>query len=587
MTTQEPNYFKSLTSDVLISLEALQRDGHIGKVGSTDRLTVEPPRDLSHGDVATNAALVLSKQVRMSPRELATLLADEMMKLPHIETATVAGPGFLNLKLTNAFWQDCLRTLLFDAKNYGSSSLGEGKSVNVEYVSTNPTGPMHIGHSRGAIVGDALSRLLTKVGFDVIKEYYVNDAGAQVQALGRSLYARYQEHFGVKISELGDYGGDYLIPVAQKIAAQEGNKWLDHPESEWRDLFRAFAVESMMEMIRSDLALLNIHHDVFTSEKELVDEGLVQEALDVLAEKGLIYEGVLEPPKGKQIEDYDAREQTLFRSTDFGDDVDRALKKSDGSWTYFASDIAYHYDKFKRGASHMINVWGADHGGYVKRLQSAVRAITQGQGSMSVILCQMVKFLEGGQAFKMSKRAGTFISLADALEKVGRDALRFVMLTRKSDAPLDFDFEKVVEQSKDNPVFYVQYASARCHSVLRHAKEAFPEADFSCKGLAEINFEELTNTSDLSVVKLLASWPRQVESAALAEEPHRIAYFMQDVAAAFHSLWNQGKEETQLRFVHPDDLVKTYQRLALVQAVLAVLRSGLDLLGVTLTKEMR
>lgn len=587
VSAQEPNYFTLLRKEIVTALKAIPSCDPLISSLEEERLSVEPPREKAHGDVATNAALVFAKQAGCPPRKLATLLGESLEKLPYVDKVDVAGPGFVNLSLAPSFWQNCLTILLSTGPSYGEASFGAGKTINVEYVSTNPTGPMHIGHSRGAIVGDTLARLLQKVGYHVTKEFYVNDAGAQVQSLARSLYARYQEHFGQTPKDLGAYPGDYLIPVAQKLAAEEGDRWLGLPESDWLDYFQRFAVEEMMGLIRKDLALLGVHHDTITSERTLVEAGRVEQALDVLQKKGLIYEGVLAPPKGASEEDYEARSQTLFKSTDFGDDVDRPLQKKDGSWTYFASDIAYHYDKVTRGASHMINIWGADHGGYVKRLDAAVRAVTGRDNPLSVILCQMVKFLEKGHAVKMSKRTGTFISLSEVLEKVGRDALRFVMLTRKSDAPLDFDFAKVVAHAKENPVFYVQYASARCHSVLCHAQSVFPGVDFSAQGLSQLSFASLTDPEDLALVKLLATWPRHVEGAALAEEPHRIAYFMQEVAAAFHALWNRGKEATHLRFVHPDSVATTQQRLALLQGVLVVLASGLEVLGVTLTQEMR
>lgn len=580
------NFFYSFKHKILDSIDALVKEGVLPEGLSLDAVTAEPPRDSTHGDVATNAALVLSKQAGKSPRDIAQALARKLEEMPDVSACEVAGPGFLNMRLCDAFWQARLSEMLTLGSQYGDSQIGEGGCVNVEYVSVNPTGPMHIGHSRGAVVGDALARLLIKAGFKVTKEFYINDAGGQVQELARSTFARYNELLGHEV-QMGQYGGDYLIPVAQKIVDEHGARFVGQEESKWLGFFQERAVADMMEMIRDDLAHLGVYHDVFTSEKKLVEDGAVQGALDRLSDMGLIYEGILEPPKGKVIEDYEPRVQTLFKATDFGDDVDRPLKKSDGHWTYMASDIACHYDKFKRGANLMINVWGADHGGYVRRLSSAVSAITQSQAQVEVKLCQMVKFLDGGDALKMSKRAGVYVTLKDAIDRVGKDVLRFIMLTRKNDAPLDFDFAKVSEHSKDNPVFYVQYACARAHSILRHAREAFPDLNVTGEFLAKTDLTTLTDGSDLEVIKLLASWPRQVEVAAHAHEPHRIAYFLYEVASAFHGLWNKGKEETVLRFIVPGEEEATRIRLALVLGVLTVLRSGLEVLGVSPVEEMR
>ncbi|MBA4749911.1 MAG: arginine--tRNA ligase [Alphaproteobacteria bacterium] len=580
------NFFHTFRKSLMEAIHTLETEGVLPQGLVLDAVTVEPPRDTSHGDIATNAALVLSKPSGKAPRVIAEALAAKMAAHPDVSACEVAGPGFLNFRLTSTFWQGELQKMIAAGQAYGASTVGGSACVNVEYVSANPTGPMHIGHARGAVVGDALARLLKKAGFNVVKEYYINDAGGQVQELARSTYQRYREVLGREYIP-GQYGGEYLIPVAKTIAEEEGDRFLDQDEPQWLAFFQARAVEAMMILIREDLALLGVHHDVFTSEKKLVDDGLVQKALDRLSELGLIYEGVLEPPKGKVIEDYEPRPQTLFKATDFGDDVDRPLKKSDGHWTYMASDIAYHFDKFQRGAKSMVNVWGADHGGYVKRLTSAVKAITENSADVDVKLCQMVKFLENGEALKMSKRSGVFVTLAEATERVGKDVIRFIMLTRKNDAPLDFDFGKAMEHSKDNPVFYVQYASARCHSILRHADEAFSGADLSASALSQVDLTTLTDENDLEMMKLLASFPRQVEVAAAAHEPHRIAYYLYEVAAAFHGLWNKGKDETHLRFLLPDNLEATKVRLSLVLGVLTVLRSGLEVLGIEAVEELR
>ena len=580
------NFFHALRTQVIQAITTLQEEGLLPQDLDTSPVTVEPPRDASHGDVATNAALVLSKAAGKNPREIAQLIMEKLKTLPEVTACELAGPGFLNLRLGSGFWHARLKEVLASGINYGASPMGQGRLVNVEYVSTNPTGPMHIGHARGAIFGDALARLMAKAGYQVLKEFYVNDAGGQVQELARSAYARYLEALGEPFT-LGQYGGDYLVPVGQALAKEHGRAFVGQDESAWLATFQAFAVGAMLDLIKQDLALLGVHHEVFTSEKALTDAGRVEEALETLRSMGLIYEGVLEPPKGKVVEDYEPRPQTLFKATDFGDDVDRPLKKTDGAWTYLAGDIAYHYDKYKRGANEMINVWGADHGGYVKRIAAAVTAITKGQAQLDVKLCQMVKFIDGGEAMKMSKRSGNFVTLHEAIELVGKDVLRFIMLTRKNDAPMDFDFAKVTEHSKDNPVFYVQYACARAHSILRHGAEAFPNLSTMESDLAACDVSKLTDEADLSLIKLLASWPRQVEIAAASHEPHRIAYYLYDVAAAFHGLWNKGKEETELRFINPDSEEETRVRLTLVAGTLTVLRSGLDVLGVEAVEELR
>ena len=555
----------------------------------TSKVTSEPPRDETHGDVATNAAMLLCKAVGQKPRDLAEKIAAELRSHAAITAVEVAGPGFINIRLADSFWAERLGDVLKAGVEYGSSDLGRGKRVNVEYVSANPTGPMHIGHARGAVTGDALASLLAKAGYDVTREYYVNDAGAQVDVLARSIHLRYREALGEVIGEIpeGLYPGEYLKPAGEALAKLYGAKFKDAPEGEWLLDFRTHAVEAMLGMIRDDLAGLGVKHDVFVSERGLVEAGKVQDALDFLDAKGLIYEGVLEPPKGKLPDDWEARPQTLFKATQFGDDVDRPLKKSDGSWTYFASDIAYHLDKYRRGFNAMIDVWGADHGGYVKRMQAAVKAVSEGEADLDVKLCQMVNLLKGGQPYKMSKRAGTFVTLADLVEAVGKDVVRFIMLTRKNDAHLDFDLDKVMEQSRDNPVFYVQYAHARCHSVMRHATEIWPEWSAAVAAADPKMLSRLTDSAELGLIKLLAGWPRQVETAAEAHEPHRLAFYLNDLAAGFHGLWNKGKDEARLRFLIEDDQELSLARLALLQAVVLVISSGLAIFGVEPMKEMR
>jgi arginyl-tRNA synthetase len=553
-----------------------------------DRCVVEAPRDPSHGDVATNAALVLSKPAGLKPRDLADALSERLKAWEIVEEASVAGPGFINLRLAPAFWHQRLRDILEADETYGESGLGQGRKVNVEYVSANPTGPLTVGHARGAVVGDALASVLQKAGFEVTREYYINDAGGQVDVLARSTYLRYREAQGEAIAEIppGLYPGEYLKDVGKALAERDGGKWLDLPEEEWLPEVRAFAIDAMMERVKSDLDLVGIHQDVFSSERALVEAGGVDQVVDFLTERGLLYEGILEPPKGKIPEDYEARPQTLFRATQFGDDVDRPLRKSDGSWTYFAGDMAYHLNKYRRGFALQIDVWGADHGGYIKRMESAVKALTEQQGELHVVICQLVKLLRGGEPVKMSKRSGTFITLAEMVEEVGKDALRFIMLTRKSDQHLDFDLAKVLEQSRENPVFYVQYAHARCRSVLRHAQTEVPDIPQDAVGLAAQAHNRLTDPDELALIKVMAGWPKVVEGAAESYEPHRIAFYLYDLAAAFHQLWNKGREDTTLRFLQADDPELTGARLALVQALATVIASGLKVMGVEPVEEM-
>lgn len=582
------NVFSLLKSDIENQILALEKDGVLPAGSDTARITVEPPRDAAHGDAATNAAMLLSKAAGMKPRDLAEKLAEKLGSLDHIEQVEIAGPGFINLRMADDFWLSQIIEVLENGNTYGNSNLGANTKMNVEYVSANPTGPMHVGHCRGAVVGDVLANLLAKAGYDVTKEYYINDAGAQVDVLARSLHLRYREALGETIDEIpaGLYPGDYLVAPGKKLAARDGDKWVDAPEADWLEEFRGFAIVEMMALIKEDLRLLGVDHDVFTSEAGLVAAGKVQAAFEHLEKKGDIYVGVLEPPKGKTPDDWEPRPQTLFRATEFGDDVDRPLKKSDGSWTYFASDIAYHFDKYERGFNHMIDIFGADHGGYVKRMKAATKAITGGEGDLDVKLCQLVSLFDNGEPVKMSKRAGTFVTLRDVVERVGKDVVRFIMLTRKNDATLDFDFAKVTEQSKDNPVFYVQYAHARVNSVFRQAREAFPNQDFSDPALVGADLSALASEDEKMLVRRMAEWPRIVEQAAVAHEPHRIAFFLSEIAAEFHALWNKGRDNTALRFIVADDLAVTQARLAMIRAAALVIASGLDVLGVAPVEEM-
>jgi arginyl-tRNA synthetase len=554
------------------------------------RITVEPPRDATHGDVATNAAMALSKIVGAKPRDLADRIVAKFAHDGDVTKAEVAGPGFINLTLSDRFWHARLAEILRAGIAYGTSKAGQGRKVNVEYVSANPTGPMHVGHGRGAVVGDALAGLLAKAGYDVTREYYINDAGAQVDTLARSLHLRYRQALGERIGEIpeGFYPGDYLIPIGEALAKRDGAKWHNQPESEWLVALRTFAVDEMMKLIRADLKALGVEHNVFTSERALVQAGEVANAIAELESRDLIYTGTLEPPKGKVIEDYEARPQKLFRASQFGDDVDRPVAKSDGSWTYFATDMAYHRDKFRRGFDDMIDVWGADHGGYVKRMNAAVRALTEQKGRIDVQLCQMVNLMQNGEPVKMSKRSGTFVTLREVIDEVGKDAVRFIMLTRKNDAQLEFDLAKVVEQSRDNPVFYVQYSHARCCSVLRHAAEMFTTDELTADALAKASLDKLTDPAELALIKSMADWPRTVESAAVAHEPHRIAYYLQDLSSYFHALWTKGaREDVSLRFLNEDDREITRARLALVKALATVIASGLAVMGVEPVEELR
>ncbi|MFL5220785.1 MAG: arginine--tRNA ligase [Microvirga sp.] len=583
------NIFRAFEARVGQALGRLAEGGKIPPGLDASRVLVEPPRDAAHGDLATNAALVLAKEARMNPRALAELLAGELRSDADIASAEVAGPGFLNLKLRPGVYREVMRAVLSQGKAFGRGER-DGGAVNVEFVSANPTGPMHVGHGRGAVFGDALANLLAFAGHRVAREYYINDAGAQVDVLARSAYLRYREALGEAIAiPEGLYPGDYLKPVGEALAARFGRSLVAMPEAEWLPVVRDAAIEAMMAMIRDDLAALAIRHDVFFSERSLAqgETDQIRATIEDLRARGLIYEGRLPPPKGQPVEDWEDREQTLFRATAFGDDVDRPLLKSDGSYTYFAADIAYHRSKFERGFATMIDVWGADHGGYVKRMKAAVAAVTGGAAELDIKLCQLVRLLRAGEPVKMSKRAGDFVTLREVVDEVGPDAVRFMMLFRKNDATLDFDLAKVLEQSRENPVFYVQYAHARCASVFRQAQEAFPEADFSPERLAEADLSRLSDDAEADVLRLVAQYPRVVEAAAEAHEPHRIAFFLYDLAAAFHGLWNKGKDLPQLRFVNQNDQQSTEARLALVHVVRCVLVSGLAVLGVTAPDEMR
>lgn len=580
------NLFADIRQTVIAALDAMVTAGDLPRGLDMTNVAVEPPRDAAHGDMATNAAMVLAKPAGKPPRAIAEALALHLAADPRITQAEVAGPGFLNLRLDPVVWADLCRAALAQGRDFGRSAMGRGTKVNVEFVSANPTGPMHVGHTRGAVFGDALASLLDFAGYDVTREYYINDGGAQVDVLARSAYERYREANGLEpeIRE-GLYPGDYLIPVGEALKAKYGASLLDKGEEVWLAELREFATEAMMAMIREDLASLGVRMDVYSSEKALYGTGKIEAAIQTLRDKGLIYEGVLEPPKGKLPEDWEEREQTLFRSTAYGDDVDRPVQKSDGSWTYFAPDIAYHYDKVKRGFDLLIDVLGADHGGYVKRMKAAVAALSENHVPLDIKLIQLVKLFKNGEPFKMSKRAGTFVTLRDVVEQAGADVTRFHMLTRKNDAPLDFDFDKVLEQSKDNPVFYVQYAHARVCSVLRKAAEM--GVDVSDAELAKANLRLNGHEAEIALAKKLAEWPRLVEIAARAGEPHRVAFYLYELASDLHALWNRGNDDPSLRFVQDGDPLLTAAKIAQARATAVVISAGLGILGVTPAEEMR
>ncbi|MDP2411750.1 MAG: arginine--tRNA ligase [Pseudolabrys sp.] len=591
MTTPAPP--QHLFADVLARVRAACAT-QIGATADLSRVVVEPPRDAGHGDMATNAAMVLAKEAGKKPRDLAEAIAAALRDDPVIAKVDVAGPGFINLTLAPQVWGEALRAVLAAGRDYGRSQIGAAEKVNVEYVSANPTGPMHVGHGRGAVFGDALANLLAFAGYDVTREYYINDAGAQVDVLARSAFLRYREALGEDVGAIPDglYPGDYLIPVGAALAAEQGTKLTTMPESEWLPIVRAKAIAMMMDMIRDDLAALDVRHDVFFSERSLIEDGdKVGATIATLRNSGQVYEGRLEPPKGGNLEDWEDREQTLFRSTGFGDDVDRPLLKSDGSYTYFASDIAYHKSKVDRGFRNMIDVWGADHGGYIKRMQAAVKAVSGGKAELDVKLVQLVRLLRAGEPVKMSKRSGEFVTLREVVDEVGRSAVRFDMLYRKNDAVLDFDLAKVIEASRDNPVFYVQYGHARGQSVFRNARTEMPELPESAAGRAELfgtaRLDRLDDAGELAILKRIALYPRLIEAAASAHEPHRVAFYLYDLASEFHSHWSRGKDMPHLRFIIQNDRELTVARLALVQGIVTVLASGLALLGVEAPDEMR
>jgi arginyl-tRNA synthetase len=580
------NLFSDIRTLVISALDQMVQSGDLPSGLDTANVAVEPPRDPLHGDMATNAAMVLSKPAGLKPREIADKLALVLAADQRITTAEVAGPGFLNMRLAASVWQGVVGTALANGADFGRSDIGAGKRVNVEYVSANPTGPLHVGHTRGAVFGDALASLLAYAGYDVTREYYINDGGAQVDVLARSVYLRYLEAHGQEVQFAdGTYPGEYLIEVGQKLKEKVGDAYVGTGEDVWLQEVREFATDQMLELIREDLAMLGVKMDHFFSEKSLYGTGRIEAAIENLRGKGLIYRGTLEPPKGKTPEDWEPREQTLFKSTEHGDDVDRPIMKSDGSWTYFAPDIAYHFDKVERGYDLLIDVFGADHGGYVKRMKAAVSALSDGKTPLDIKLTQLVKLYKNGEPFKMSKRAGTFVTLRDVVEQVGADVTRFVMLTRKNDANLDFDFDKVLEQSRENPVFYVQYAIARVNSVLRRAAEAGIVVDDAVLQTADLS--KLSHDAEIGVARKIAEWPRLVEIAARTNEPHRVAFYLYELASDLHGLWNKGNDETSLRFIQEDDPATSQSKIALARAVSVVISAGLAILGVKPVDEMR
>jgi len=583
------NIFRKIENDVKNIIVQLQSVNALPADVNSDKVEATPTRDVAHGDVATNAAMVIAAQIGKNPKEIAQLFVEPLRALEWIDKVEIAGAGFINITLSTSIWQSAVLDIIAEGRGYGNSDIGQGKRVNVEYVSANPTGPMHVGHGRGAVFGDALSTLLIKAGYDVTREYYINDAGAQVDKLAESVFLRYKEICGEEFKGIpeGYYPGEYLIPIAEALQRIHGNKLLQKDRDEWLPIIREYTIEAVMEIIKDDLAIIGISHDVFTSELAITKAGEVEDAMHLLSKKGLLYEGVLEPPKGKTPDDWEPRPQTLFKATEFGDDSDRPVKKSDGSWTYFAPDIAYHYDKCKRRFDWIIDVFGADHGGYVKRIKAVVGALSDNQVKIDIKLCQLVKFLRNGEPAKMSKRAGTFVTVREVVEEVGKDVFRFIMLTRKNDAPLDFDFAKITEQSKDNPVFYVQYAHARLRSIRRNASAEMPESVLPFKSLDMEIMKLLTHPEELALIRLMCSWPRMVESAANNLEPHRIAFYLHDLAAAFHSLWNQGNSDAGLRFIIKDNIKLTAARVALAHALSCVIASGLMVLGVEPVEEMR
>lgn len=586
-----PNVFYQFEQNIKEIIQSLD----IAKDMELDlsRVAVEPPRDSGHGHLATNAAMLLAKPLKQAPRAIAEQLVLKLEKEPGVQKATIAGPGFINLVLEESFWADHLSQILAAGKSYGAGATGQGVKVNVEYVSANPTGPMHIGHCRGAVVGDALANLLDFAGYDVVREYYTNDAGGQIEVLARSAFLRYREALGEDVGAIPDglYPGDYLVPVGQKLAETHGDALLAMDESQWLPEVKNAAIDSMMDLIRADLAALGVHHDVFFSERSLHDKSagasLIENAVERLTAMDLVYTGTLPPPKGVAPEDWEDREQLLFRSTDVGDDMDRALMKSNGDYTYFAADVGYFQDKFDRGFKEMIFILGADHSGYVKRMEALGKAISSGTSKVTIRLCQLVNLLRDGQPIKMSKRSGDFITLREVVDEVGRDAVRFMMLYRKNDAPLDFDFAKVTEQSKDNPVFYVQYAHARVCSVMRQAARDMGDLDISQDGLRRADTSLLVDDGEAGLIRKLAEFPRIVDAAARSHEPHRLAFYLYDLASLLHAQWNKGRDLPNLRFIHQENAPLTLARLALVHAVSTILASGLAIIGADAPEEMR
>jgi arginyl-tRNA synthetase len=585
------NVYAHVEARLSAALAAVQAEGGLPRDVTVPNIEVEPVKDAQHGDVASNLAMVLAKPARAKPRDIAERIADKLRSEPAFEKVEVAGPGFINITLAASVWQSVVATILAQGDSYGRSNLGGGEPINVEYVSANPTGPMHVGHCRGAVFGDALANLLAFAGYKVTREYYINDAGAQVDVLARSAYLRYREALGETIGEIpeGLYPGDYLKPVGAALAKEYGRKLLDKEEREWLPDVRAAAISAMLAQIKEDLAALNIRHDVFFSERSLTsgNRDEVAETVNELRAKGLVYEGRLEKPKGHDADDWEDREQTLFKATAFGDDVDRALLKSDGSYTYFAADMAYHHNKLARGFRHLINVFGADHSGYIKRMKAVVAALSGGAAALDIKVCQLVRLYRNGEPVRMSKRAGTFVTLREVVDEVGRDPVRFMMLYRKNDATLDFDLAKVIEQSKDNPVFYVQYASARAHSVFRNARDAFPDLELAGISAADLQLERLEDPGEIDLIKRLALFPRLIEGAARSHEPHRLAFYLNDLAATFHAQWTRGNDSPHLRFIQAGDRSLTTARLALVRACAQVVTSGLGILGVHAPSEMR
>ena len=583
------NVFKTFRATIEEIVAGLAASGDLPDGLDASRFSVEPPRDPTHGDISTNIAMVFAKPAKMTPLELAKKIADELKSADGIEAVDIARPGFINLRLNPGLWQQQVSTILETGEGYGDTDVGAGQTTNVEYVSANPTGPMHVGHARGAVIGDVLAGLLSKAGFDVTREYYINDAGVQIDVLARSAYLRYREALGEDIGEIpeGLYPGDYLVAVGKALVDEHGDQLKSLPEEEMLSIVRNRAIDEMMVLIRDDLAALGIEHDVFLSERVLHSENRIDDVVAELEKRDLVYWGTLEPPKGQKPDDWEEREQYLFRSSQFADDIDRPLKKSDGSWTYFAADVAYHLDKYRRGFAEMVDVWCADHKGYIKRMEAAVKATTDGEGVLDVRVCNLVNLLENGEPVRMSKRAGTFVTLREVVDQVGKDVVRFMMLTRSNDAPLDFDLKLALEQSRENPVFYVQYAHARACSVLRNATDSIDGISVDDSSLAKADMSMLSDKAELSLIRILAGWPRLVETAAIAREPHRIAYFLNEVAAEFHGLWNKGNEDFSLRFIVPDNRALTESRLALVRAMAVVIASGLSVMGVKPVEEMR